>query len=364
MMKRARCIDLFAGVGGFGRALQPIFQTVAYVELDPTACKVLRTLMQKQKLDTAPILNDVRLIDRHSLKALDPEVITAGFPCQDISIASHNARSKGVDGERSGLVHEIIRIVACCPSMKAVLLENSNHILKRGLQTILQHLTSLGFQVVYGIFSAHETGALHLRRRWFCLATRGKISLTHCPDGHLKWKSPDSVPRVLPRLQRDRREVLQRCALLGNAVVPACVVYAYNKLLTTLHEHPHYKHTVSGSLPLCHLQGYILWCTDRPTRPVGCFPTVVISEKPKYVKYLWATPTHSHWVQYRNITPESNVRKLVTQIFWDDNTQKFIRQRYKYSGTAAETDKFFNLNPEWIELLMGFPRKWTEISIA
>lgn len=342
--------------------MSDIFQTVAFVEIDPTACNVLSNLISRRLIESATIIADVRQLKKDTLRQLNPQVITAGFPCQDISIAKHDPHFRGLEGDRSGLVKEIFRIIRLTSSVQVVFLENSNHIVKRGLETILQELSQLGFRVAFGIFSAYETGALHLRRRWYCLAVRGHVMLPKLPGRQLRWKNPDSVPRVVLRGPESRSPILQRCSLLGNAVVPATVRLAYSTLSKVL--------TVGLPTSLCR-KGYQLClldtntfiCVYRRVRDVPKKSIVRISAGPVYNKPLWATPTHSHWVQYRNIAPESNVRKLVSQIFWDDNTVKYVKDHFGYEGPTADSDKYFNLNPEWVEMLMGFPRGWTQTEI-
>jgi DNA (cytosine-5)-methyltransferase 1 len=95
-------IDLFAGIGGFSCGFQNAgFVTVAYVEKDKDAQKVLR-----YHHPNALFLDDVKDAGKHNLPYAD--VITFGSPCQDLSIAG---KRKGLDGERSNLFFEAIRIV-------------------------------------------------------------------------------------------------------------------------------------------------------------------------------------------------------------------------------------------------------------
>lgn len=88
-----KTLDLFAGIGGMALGLEYAgFKTAALCEYDVRCQTVLRT--------NWPDLSkyDVGQID----------LITAGFPCQDASVA--NATGKGADGERTGLFREALRI--------------------------------------------------------------------------------------------------------------------------------------------------------------------------------------------------------------------------------------------------------------
>lgn len=95
-------IDLFAGVGGFSEGFrQAGIETVACVEIDPACQSVLR-----RHHPGVPILADVRECGAYNLPQAD--VITFGSPCQDMSVAGKRA---GLNGERSGLFFEAIRII-------------------------------------------------------------------------------------------------------------------------------------------------------------------------------------------------------------------------------------------------------------
>ena len=99
-------LDLFSGIGGFSVGLEKAgFTTTAFCEIDPYAQKVL-----KKHWPEVPIYDDVRQItaDRLASDGINVDVITAGFPCQDISLAGNQ---EGLDGERSGLWSECARLL-------------------------------------------------------------------------------------------------------------------------------------------------------------------------------------------------------------------------------------------------------------
>lgn len=100
-------LDLFSGIGGIAEALSPWVETVAYCENDRYAQAVLLSRMSKGEIDTAPIWDDVRTLKGKDLPRID--IITAGVPCQDISIAGRRA---GLAGKRSGLFSEVFRLLS------------------------------------------------------------------------------------------------------------------------------------------------------------------------------------------------------------------------------------------------------------
>lgn len=157
-------LDLFSGIGGIGLALSPWVRTVAYCEQDRYAQAVLMSRMRAGDIDRAPIWDDVRTLRGDMLDGID--IIFGGFPCQDISVAG---TGKGLEGKRSGLFFEIMRLVdEVRPAF--VFLENVPAIRTRGLNRVLYEFTARGYDCRWTVLSAASVGAPHLRERWFLLA--------------------------------------------------------------------------------------------------------------------------------------------------------------------------------------------------
>ena len=157
-------LDLFSGIGGIGLALSPWVRTVAYCEQDRYAQAVLMSRMRAGDIDRAPIWDDVRTLRGDMLDGID--IIFGGFPCQDISVAG---AGRGLEGDRSGLFFEIVRLAEeVQPAF--LFLENVAAIRTRGLARVCVELARLGFDLRWTTVSAAEVGAPHLRRRWFLLA--------------------------------------------------------------------------------------------------------------------------------------------------------------------------------------------------
>jgi DNA (cytosine-5)-methyltransferase 1 len=94
------------------------------------------------------------------------DVVSGGFPCQDISAAGKGA---GIDGERSGLWVEMARIIREVRPRYAFV-ENSPMLTSRGLGTVLGDLAEMGFDAEWGVYSAGEQGAPHERARIWIVA--------------------------------------------------------------------------------------------------------------------------------------------------------------------------------------------------
>lgn len=101
-MYRLRLGSLFSGIGGFDLAFARVGFDISWqVEIDPAAVSVLGRHFPHVKR-----FGDVRDVSGEMLPSV--YVITAGFPCQDLSLAGRRA---GLSGERSGLFFEVVRIV-------------------------------------------------------------------------------------------------------------------------------------------------------------------------------------------------------------------------------------------------------------
>jgi DNA (cytosine-5)-methyltransferase 1 len=168
-MAGPRILSLFSGYGGLELACRIVWPTarcVGYVERDAYAAAILMARMEDQALEPAPVwCGDIQDLGGGQLRG-EVDLITAGFPCQDISCAGGRA---GIEGERSGLWREVARLVRRV-GPRYVFLENVSAIVVRGLDRVLGDLAQLGFDVAWTSLRASEVGAPHHRYRWFALA--------------------------------------------------------------------------------------------------------------------------------------------------------------------------------------------------
>ena len=233
-------LDLFSGIGGISLALQDYVKPVAYCEIDKYCREVLIARMKDKKLTEAPIYNDVKELQAGGL---DFDIITAGFPCQDISAAG---LKKGLEGKRSGLFFEIIRLVKEA-NPPWVFLENVPAIRIRGLKEVIGAFTDLGYDCRWACISAKEVGAPHERKRWFMLAHTASPGLEG-PDVNKSVKKtiqetrqpPINASNSLPswgkgycefiRMDDGLSHWVDRVRSLGNAVVPLQCKVAFERL--------------------------------------------------------------------------------------------------------------------------------------
>ena len=152
---------LFAGAGGgiLGGHLLG-WRTVCAVERDPYARDVLVARQNDGCLAPFPIWDDVCTFDGRPWRGL-VDVVSGGFPCQDISVAGKGA---GLSGERSGLWSEMRRIIGEVRP-RFVFVENSPALTIRGGVRVIADLAALGYVGQWGVVGAHHAGAPHKRDR-------------------------------------------------------------------------------------------------------------------------------------------------------------------------------------------------------
>jgi len=186
-----RELALFAGAGGgiLGGYLLG-WRTVCAVELDEYARGVLGARQNDGTLPPFPVWDDVRTFDGRPWRGV-VDVVSGGFPCQDISAAGKGA---GITGSRSGLWSEMARIVGEVRP-QFVLVENSPLLVSRGLAVVLGDLASLGYDARWGIVGAHHAGAPHRRDRIWILGHATEQRLSDRRGSPLGRCSQDAEPK-------------------------------------------------------------------------------------------------------------------------------------------------------------------------
>ncbi|MBF8642303.1 DNA cytosine methyltransferase [Pseudomonas luteola] len=230
-------LALFAGAGGgiLGGHLMG-WRTVCAVECDAYAAQVLAQRQNDRALPAFPIWSDVCSFDGRPWRGL-VDVVSGGFPCQDISIAGNG---KGIDGARSGLWREMARIIGeVRPGW--VFVENSPMLVGRGLAMVLGDLAELGYDAEWSCLSASDCQAPHQRDRIWIVAHSSSqgLSLTRSkqtgkngrkagrmPPPGCRWPSEPDVGRVANGMAHR----VDRLKALGNGQVPRVAATAFTFL--------------------------------------------------------------------------------------------------------------------------------------
>jgi DNA (cytosine-5)-methyltransferase 1 len=237
-----RELALFAGAGGGilgGKLLG--WRTVCAVEINQYC---IDRLMQRQDegfLPPFPIFDDVCKFNGISWNG-KVDVISGGFPCQDIS-ASNN-KAEGITGKRSGLWSEFARIIDEVRP-RFCFVENSPLLLRRGLDRVLSDLAEMRYDVVWANLSAKELGASHKRDRIWILASNAASNGLEGSNNKKNLLGPTSVvaqslfPHYPHELSSSRivgtsngvADRMDRTRAIGNGQVPIVAATAWNLLI-------------------------------------------------------------------------------------------------------------------------------------
>lgn len=172
-----RALDLFsAAAGGWSLGLHRAgFVTIA-------ACEIVewRRILYAENNPHVRLYDDIRGLTAARLVSdlgILPDIIVGSPPCQDISSA--NTRGKGIEGERSGLYLEAVRLVGDCrPRWFAF--ENSSNLRTRGADRVLRELEALGYATEPCVVAASDVGANHIRKRsWLIGYDPEQLANTH-----------------------------------------------------------------------------------------------------------------------------------------------------------------------------------------
>lgn len=296
-------VDLFSGIGGFSVASEAVgWHVAAHCEFAPFPTAVL-----KKQWPDVPHFGDVRTLDAAALRSAgvsQVDVITGGFPCQDVS---HNGRQKGLgtheDPTRSGLFRNIVRL-ADETEASYVVMENVRGLLDNGLDYVAAVFDMLGWTLEWRTAPAWEIGAPQERLRVWMVAHRSK-------------------PFVFGRFGTYRGD------RVGTGWIPDGVLFD-DSLIDQTTKMPPSGYVFGGELyelPWSRIKRDDLWPTCRASEYKDCGPIGSKSQKHMFKRsYLCAHVTH-----------------------WED-------QR---SPQQQPTPK---LNPDWVESFMGYGQGWTDLA--
>lgn len=192
-------LALFAGAGGgiLGTHLLG-FNPVCAVEFDPYAREVLLRRQEDRILPPFPIWDDVRSFDGICWRGI-VDVVSAGFPCQPFS----SAGSKRDERDHRNLWPDTIRIIREL-GPKQCLLENVPRLLSIPyFGRIIGDLTEAGYDARWGVVSAAQVGAPHVRKRLWILANSKHDRIPQ------RWRTEDACGHDgSGRVRPDERSVI------------------------------------------------------------------------------------------------------------------------------------------------------------
>jgi DNA (cytosine-5)-methyltransferase 1 len=185
-------LALFAGAGGGilgGKLLG--WRTVCAVEWEPYAASVLAARQNDGIFPPFPIWDDVQTFDGKPWAGI-VDVVSGGFPCQDISAAG---KGDGLDGQRSGMWKHMARVVSEVRP-RFVFVENSPMLTTRGGTRVIADLTALGYDCKWTVMGAADVGANHQRDRMWIVG-RQHNGISHTQHHRPGWRKqqPQSIKK-------------------------------------------------------------------------------------------------------------------------------------------------------------------------
>lgn len=224
--------SLFSGIEGFGlgAALAGI-KTEWSCEFEKYQTEVIK----KNFGDGHTVYGDIRTLENPPFV----NIISGGFPCQDISVAG---KGTGIKGSRSGLWGEMLRAITNVRP-DYVVIENSPLLRKRGFEYVLHGLSEIGYDAQWQCLQGGFLGLQQRRERMYIIAyPNSKFSERESPKPifrkpYLPWELPRIYPgwrerRDLPeprtfRSVNDIPNLVDRNKCLGNAVQPLMAQYLF-----------------------------------------------------------------------------------------------------------------------------------------
>jgi len=207
-------LELFAGVGGgiLGHMLCG-HRVVCAVELDPYCRSVLLWRQNDGDISTFPVWDDVRTFDGRRWRGI-VDVVSGGFPCQNISPAGDRT---GITGDKSSLWFDMLRVVREVRP-QYVFVENSAQLVRNGLDVVLKGLDKSGYDAEWCVLGASDVGAPHYRKRCWILAYANGLptfpvrgGMGEEEEGTTCHRQKNNSAGLARRAGADER----RCSLLG-----------------------------------------------------------------------------------------------------------------------------------------------------
>lgn len=164
---KLKFIDLFAGLGGFHKALNELGHECVFAsELDPTLRQVYQVNWGIE------VQGDIKKIVEKEIETIPPhDILCAGFPCQPFSKAG---KQLGREDDRGTLFDEIVKILKY-RKPKFFILENvpfiKQHDNEETWNYMYNELSKLGYEVDYQIYSPHDFGIPQHRKRIFIVGS-------------------------------------------------------------------------------------------------------------------------------------------------------------------------------------------------
>lgn len=316
--------SLFSGIGGLDLAAEAAFggRVVWHCEIERHPQRVLR-----RRWPDAALHEDVRTLTSATAEPID--VLTGGFPCQDLSLAGKRA---GLDGARSGLYGEMLRIAdELRPDW--VVFENVPPLLKYRAR-VEADLERMGYGSVWQVCEASDVGAPHRRQRVFVVARRGMCA-------HVMLPRPSAqrdlfAPAFVGSERNDQPWATPTAAQFGGTAemhIARKIRAGMTPVVTDLRLQA-MAHDTSARWPTPTV------CGNDNRKGASATSSDGLATAAK----AWPTPAARDWKDSGH-EPAAQARNSPC---------------LPASAVMSGNEPSGVLNPAWVELLMGYPVGWTD----
>ena len=197
-----KVLSLFSGIGAFEKALDNLdvpYDLVNFCEFDKYAVKSYCAI---HGVDESKNLGDITKVDEKQLPK-DVDIVTYGFPCQDISLAGKQQGLFNDDGSqtRSGLFFEALQIIEHTKP-KIAIAENVKNLTSKKFseqfKIVLDSLEEAGYNNYWKVLNAKDYGIPQNRERVFIVSIRKDID-----HGLFEFPKPFPLKKRLKDLLED-----------------------------------------------------------------------------------------------------------------------------------------------------------------
>lgn len=385
-------IDLFSGLGGISYALRGYVRALCYCDIDPMCRSTLSARMTSGDLPKAPILREVR--DTRAImsvvKGKRVDMIISSSSCVGFSIIG--ARN-GLGNPETRLFFDVLDLLKrlkvpmlFMENVRAILTSNGG----RDYKAILKRLARMGYRMSWCVMTAEHVGGWHRRSRWFALAYKPsflkertlRLAQNHPDIRRFRWThAAQPVQRLsIPSARCVGRDDVvsrrsHRMKMLGNAVVPDCVRLAFMYLYSGGRETDIRKR-------ILHHAEFELQTREGAKRSSSfpVFGSSRVSSGRSYEHIIGPLPYKSIDLKIR-IDPSRgsggnrrlarrNTRRMLMKRYMTPRSQNNGHCKaatYRCLGDLGTQTRFMRgvahpdgqLNPRFVEFLMGFPRDWS-----
>ncbi|ELA9367441.1 DNA cytosine methyltransferase [Vibrio parahaemolyticus] len=414
-MNTLHCLDLFTGIGGFHLAAQRNghIKTICTSEIDTYNVAFIDRNLGLDNAgdvsnvavplsmhpDTSYAEQDLVAVEETGFTTLSledfmegvlpwPDIVCGGFPCQDISAANTLGNHAGINGERSGLVTEQLRIIEDLEP-RYVVMENSDQLPKRGLANILAELNRLGYQVEWETVSAVHYGYPHYRHRTYLVAylTDSAIAQQNKRVFDVVRRRANKKPdHRFPLLNRAGADIIEMATVenprsiklrtkrinsLGNAIIPDIALAIFDAI-TEAENKTKYPVPAQGSTSLHRDEQYhasliqqhwqrIQTCLFDDNTDVDCIPSRGLMRE----GHIYTGPVD----RKLNPTKTTYENMYSTLISRDGNnnftTKSRLNRPGKLGGLIGDLMRLGankgGLSPIFAERFMGYPDNYTAL---